>query len=79
MSDEDQRQRLGLEVGLDLSRDPMQQLDQSVSAISSDSPLEGAVTSELVSGYPEFPASWENTGNFIDFSLGRPDLRSKRQ
>jgi hypothetical protein len=29
-----------------------------------DSPLEGAVTSELVSE-AKFPASWENTGNFV--------------
>jgi hypothetical protein len=31
-----------------------------------DSPLEGAVTSEPVSEAPKFPASRENTGNFID-------------
>jgi hypothetical protein len=30
-----------------------------------DSPLEEAVTSELVSER-KFPASWENTGNFIE-------------
>ena len=29
-----------------------------------DSPLEEAVLSELVSE-PKFPASWENTGNFV--------------
>jgi benzoate membrane transport protein len=31
-----------------------------------DSPLEGGVSCELVSEIPKFPASWENTGNFID-------------
>jgi hypothetical protein len=41
-----------------------------------DSPLEGAVSSELVSDC-QIP-SWENTGNFIDFGLGRPNLSSKR-
>jgi hypothetical protein len=34
-----------------------------------DSPLEEAVSSEPVSGNPKFPASWENTGKFIDFGL----------
>ena len=34
-----------------------------------DSPLEEAVKSELVSEWGEFPASWENTGKFIDFGL----------
>jgi hypothetical protein len=29
------------------------------------SPLEEPVISELVAG-PKFPASWENTGNFVD-------------
>src|ERR1700751_358388 len=33
-----------------------------------DSPLEGAVTSETVSG-AKFPASWENTGNFAPLGL----------
>jgi hypothetical protein len=28
---------------------------------------------------PKFPASWENTGNFIDVGLGRPNLSSKRR
>jgi hypothetical protein len=32
-----------------------------------DSPLEEGVTSEPVSEAPKFPASRENTGNFIDF------------
>ena len=36
---------------------------------ATDSPLEGAVTSELVSE-TKFPASWENTGNFC--SSGPP-------
>ena len=34
-----------------------------------DSPLEGRVSCELVSEMPEFPASWENTGNFADSGL----------
>src|SRR6266404_2049419 len=38
-----------------------------------DSPPEEAVSSELVSGRPNFPVSRENTGNFIDFGLGRPN------
>ena len=41
-----------------------------------DSPLEEAVRSELVSGEAKFPVSRENTGNFIDFGLGRPKLSS---
>jgi hypothetical protein len=41
-----------------------------------DSLLEEAVTSELVSE-GQFPASWENTGNFIDSGLGCPNYRSK--
>src|SRR4029077_18874488 len=44
-----------------------------------DSPLEGAVTSEPVSEAPKFPASRENTGNFINFGPGRPNLPSKQQ
>ena len=43
-----------------------------------DSLVEEAVRSELVSGRPKFPASREFTGNFIDFGLGRPNLPSKR-
>jgi hypothetical protein len=35
-----------------------------------------AVSSEPVSG--KFPASWENTGNFIDFGTGYPNLSSKQ-
>jgi len=34
-----------------------------------DSPLEEAVWSEPVSETRKFPASWENTGKFIDFGL----------
>jgi len=41
-----------------------------------DSPVEGAVRSELVSE-AKFPASRENTGNFIDFGLGHLNLSSK--
>jgi len=43
---------------------------------SVDSPVEEAVRSELVSGEAKFPVSRENTGNFIDFGLGRPKLSS---
>jgi hypothetical protein len=46
---------------------------------AADSPLEEAVRSELVSGRPKFPVRRENTGNFIDFGLGRPNLPSKRR
>ena len=42
-----------------------------------DSPLEGAVTSELVSG-PEFPASWENTGKFLSQARTLPRIALKR-
>jgi hypothetical protein len=38
---------------------------------------EEAVLSELVSE-AKFPASRENTGNFIDFGLGHLNLSSKR-
>jgi hypothetical protein len=49
------------------------------SKFAADSSLEEAVRSELVSGRPKFPVSRENTGNFIDFGLGRPNLPSKRR
>ena len=43
---------------------------------SHDSSLEEAVRSELVSeGY--FPASWENTGKFVDSGLSHPNFQSK--
>ena len=42
-----------------------------------DSPLEGAVTSETVSG-AKFPASWENTGNFVRLGL-RVHLLARNQ
>ena len=41
-----------------------------------DSLLEEAVSSEPVSE-AEFPASWENTGNFVDSGLGHPNFPSK--
>jgi hypothetical protein len=44
---------------------------------AADSALEGAVRSELVSE-AKFPASRENTGNFIDFGLSHLNLSSKR-
>jgi hypothetical protein len=34
-----------------------------------DSPVEGGVSCELVSEIAKFPASWENTGNFVDSGL----------
>jgi hypothetical protein len=34
-----------------------------------DSPVEKAVSSEPVSENRKFPASWVNTGKFIDFGL----------
>src|SRR5215471_14720795 len=37
-----------------------------------DSPLEGRVTSELVSEIPKFPASWEKTGNYDRLGLASP-------
>jgi hypothetical protein len=42
---------------------------ESGTEFGEDSSLEEAVSSELVSD-PKFPASWENTGNLIDSSLG---------
>jgi len=36
---------------------------------ATDSPLEEAVSSEPVSENRKFPASWVNTGKFIDFGL----------
>src|SRR5438034_156061 len=44
-----------------------------------DSPLEEAVRSELVSGKPNSLVSRENTGNFIDFGLGRRIYRQNRE
>src|SRR5690242_1602538 len=43
-----------------------------------DSPLEEGVSSEPVSEAPKFPASWENTGNFIDSGLGARQRWLKR-
>jgi hypothetical protein len=42
-----------------------------------DSPLEEGVSSEPVSE-PKFPASWENTGNFIDSGLGDATTVAKK-
>ena len=42
-----------------------------------DSPLEGAVTCELVS-VSKFPVSRENTGNFIDSELSGASTRAKK-
>ena len=44
---------------------------------AADSLLEGAVTSEPVSEARKFPASRENTGNFIDSGLGRASTVEK--
>ena len=41
-----------------------------------DSLLEEAVSSEPVSGL-EFPASWEYTGKFIEFTLGQQNPAPK--
>ena len=52
----------------------------AITEFATDSPLEGRVRCELVSEFlesikrgpsenPKFPASWENTGKFIDFGL----------
>jgi hypothetical protein len=43
-----------------------------------DSPLEGRVSCELVSENAKFPASRENTGNFIDSSLGGASKAAKK-
>jgi hypothetical protein len=51
------------------SRRPLQCATASAAEFASDSSLEEAVSSEPVSGNPKFPASWENTGKFIDFGL----------
>ena len=66
---------------------PEQELDQSLARpraafrrgkveFAPDSALEEAVSSEPVSE-AEFPASWENTGNFVDSGLGHPNFPSK--
>jgi hypothetical protein len=44
-----------------------------------DSPLEEAVRSELVSETLKFPASWENTGKFIDSGVRCANFASKGQ
>ena len=43
-----------------------------------DSPLEGGVSCELVSENAKFPASRENTGNFIDSGLGDASGAAKK-
>ena len=43
-----------------------------------DSPLEGGVSCELVSENAKFPASRENTGNFIDSGLGGASEAAKK-
>jgi hypothetical protein len=42
---------------------------QRGSRVRVDSLVEEAVSSEPVSENRKFPASWENTGKFIDFGL----------
>ena len=42
-----------------------------------DSPLEEAVSSELVSD-PKFPAGWENAGNFVDSGLNDASKGAKK-
>jgi hypothetical protein len=41
--------------------------------------LEGRVSCELVSEMPEFPASWENTGNFADSGLAGTSEAAKKR
>ena len=43
-----------------------------------DSPVEGGVSCELVSENAKFPASRENTGNFIDSGLGGASEAAKK-
>ena len=43
-----------------------------------DSLLEGGVSCELVSENAKFPASRENTGNFIDSGLGGASMMAKK-
>ena len=43
-----------------------------------DSPLEEGVSCELVSENAKFPASRENTGNFIDSGLGGASEAAKK-
>ena len=43
-----------------------------------DSLLEGGVSCELVSENAKFPASRENTGNFIDSGLGGASEAAKK-
>ena len=45
---------------------------------AADSLLEGRVSCELVSENAKFPASTENTGNFIDSGLGGTSGGSKK-
>ena len=45
---------------------------------AADSPVEGGVSCELVSENAKFPASRENTGNFIDSGLGGASEAAKR-
>jgi hypothetical protein len=65
-----ERHQIGMRAAARAARPPLR--DRGFA----DSPLEEAVTSELVSE-GQFPASWENTGNFIDSGLGCPNYRSK--
>ena len=44
---------------------------------ATDSPLEEAVSSELVSD-PKFPAGWENAGNFVDSGLNDASKGAKK-
>ena len=45
---------------------------------AADSPLEGRVSCELVSENAKFPASRENTGNFIDSGLSGASKAAKK-
>ena len=58
--------RRGSDLGADDDRDDIARAVRS--RFAPDSPLEEAVLSELVSE-DKFPASWENTGNFVCLGL----------
>ena len=47
--------------------------------LAPDSPLEGGVSCELVSENAKFPASREDTGNFIDSGLGGASRAAKKR
>jgi hypothetical protein len=56
------------EAGFELRVPLLESLPRGTDGLH-DSPLEEAVSSEPVSENRKFPASWENTGKFIDLGL----------